>query len=177
MEKQKVIIRIGRDVRQYAEVEAVLDVERDVHGEIPLETIRKLSAPFALAQTKFETDETKAESLRIVTVRDQDKKLLHLGFSIQGWKSMAGDALDGFFNHNWPFEMLTVHAEKAGMIPPVKMEARTSNFRLSNGELITVKFEVREGASTSEADVAFALALAKQGTTTHLDQTVEQSAA
>jgi hypothetical protein len=176
MAKQKVIIRIGRDVRQYAEVEAELDVERDVNGDIPLETIRDLSTPFALAQTKFGTDEALAESLRIVSIRDQEGMLLHLGHNIQPWLSMCGNALDGFFNHNWEFEMLTVQAEKAGLIPSVQMETRTSIFLMPNGDSIPVEFEVREGASKGEVDVAFALALAKQGTTNHLEQTESQSA-
>lgn len=176
MAKQKVIIRIGRDVRQYAEVEAELDVERDVNGDIPLETIRDLSTPFASEQAEFETDEEKAESLRVVSVRGKDGELLHLGYNIDPWLSMAGEALDLFFNHNWTFEMLTALAEKSGLIPSIKMETRTSIFRMPNGDSIPVEFEVREGASKCEVDVAFALALAKQGTTNHLEQTESQSA-
>jgi hypothetical protein len=84
---------------------------------------------------------------------------------------MCGNALNGFFNHNWPIELITAQAEKAGLIAPIKMETRTVIFQPPRGESIWVEFEIRKGASESEVEVAFALALAKQGTKIELKRT------
>lgn len=152
MNKLKIII--GQDMSAYAEIDAPADTDLSEENLIEI--------AYAVAENVvFDADWSTVNGLRVVSVHDEDGKIVKSDIAVAPSIYDGGVSLQAFLKGNGhTIKTLVESAAIAKLIEQPEEAAYTGHLSYPGGQF-TVEFSARNGATQAELDLAFLQGLAQ----------------
>ncbi|TXH76821.1 MAG: hypothetical protein E6Q82_01670 [Thiobacillus sp.] len=148
---EKLTMTLGQDMSCYASIKIPTDT---VLSPVNLTRI----ADEAAGNLVFEADWSTCCALRIVSVSDGQGNNLVQDLVVDPSPFDVGQQLSLFLADKVEWGQLLDSASRFGLIPQVESQVMSGHIELPSEEM-TIKFQVRKGATRMEMDVAFFHAL------------------